>query len=156
MPIPVSTVPKALAYLYPLIVTAVNDPSVVVAYGMPDTNIPEDVIAIGTAVRQLMTWHGLVGSGGAGAMSEEYELEFMVSSYRGGGPEQFQVVFERAWALTSIIDNVVRADPSLGNLVQVAAPNAHDSTLDWAKAASGSQGPLCEVRGTIHVTVSII
>lgn len=156
MTAPVSTVPKALAYLRVQVVAAVNDPSVVVAYGQPDANIPEDVIAIGHSVKQMMTWHGLVGSGGAGAMAEEYEIEFLVSVFRGGGTEQFQVAFERAWALAALIDNVVRADPTLGNLVQVAAPSAHDSTLDWAKATAGSPGPLCEIVGIIHVTMNIL
>lgn len=155
MTIPVSTVPAALAYIFAQVSAAVTDHAVVVAYGEPDTNLPEDVITIGRSVKQTMEWHGLVGSGGAGSMMEEYEIDFLISVFRGGGMEQFQVASERAWALSSLIDNAVRADPTLGNLVQVAAPSSHESSIEWAKAVGGSPGPLCEIAGVIHVTVNI-
>lgn len=119
MAIPASSVPTAVGYLYDHIVTAVNDTAVLVSYGPPEPNQPDDLIVVGNVSREIIPWQ-MVGSGGAGWLDETYTVEVIVSVYRGG--DNGRVVMERACVLVDIVVAVVRADPSLGGAVVVANP----------------------------------
>lgn len=143
MPIPASSVPTAVGYLYDHIVTAVNDPAVLVSYGPPGPNQPDDIIVVGSVSREIIPWQ-MVGSGGAGWLDEIYTVDVVVSVYRGG--DNGRVVMERACVLADIVVNVVRTDPSLGGAVVVANP----AVVDYEPSFDG------EHKGRIvDVTVSI-
>jgi hypothetical protein len=124
-----STVPLAVGYLFDNIKAAVNDPAVLVSYGPPTPNHPNDMIVIEGVSREAVPFQ-MVGSGGAGWIDETYTIEVNCWVYRGGGPSG-QVPFERASALADIVDSVVRSDPSLGGAVVVASPERRDYTQSW-------------------------
>lgn len=119
MTIPASTVPTAVGYLFDHIVTAVNDTAVLISYGPPGPNQPDDLIFVGAVQRTIVPIQ-MVGSGQAGWLDEQYDVEIVVSVYRGGDANR--TVMERASTLVDIVVAVVRTDPSLGGAVVVAHP----------------------------------
>lgn len=121
MTIPASTMATAVGYLLDHITTAVNDPAVLVTYGPPGPNQPDDIIAVGTSVATETTPYQMVGSGQAGWLDERYDVVVVVSVYRGG--DNGRTVLERAAVLTDMVVAVVRTDPSLGGAVIVAHPS---------------------------------
>lgn len=128
MTIPASTVPLAVGYLYDTIKAAVNDPAVLVSYGPPALNHPDDMIIIEGISREITPLQ-MVGSGGAGWLDESYVVEVNVWVYRGGADAR--TVLERASALADIVVAAVRTDPSLGGAVVVAHPERVDYTQSW-------------------------
>lgn len=143
MAIPASTVPAALAYLHSHIITAVNDTAVLVSYGPPTTNQPDDLIVVGNVDREVSPYQ-MVGSGQAGWLDEIYTADVVVSAFRGG--DFGQVVLERASALADIVVSVVRTDPSLGGAVVVANPTNVQYEQNWDPDHKGR---------VVDVTVSI-
>jgi hypothetical protein len=129
MTIPASTVPTAVGYLFDHIVTAVNDTAVLISYGPPGPNQPDDLIVVGAVQRDIAPIQ-MVGSGQAGWLDERYDVEIVVSVYRGG--DASRTVMERACALVDIVVAVVRTDPSLGGVVVVAHPTlvSYDPSFD--------------------------
>ena len=128
MTIPVSTAPAAAAYLLTEITTAVaTDPAtILVKLGEPGRNRPDDMILIGEVQRNVKE-QSFVGSGGAGWLGEEYEQHITIGSWQANGDvynesTQALQVNARAWQLIAYVEAVVRADPSLGGLVEVAYP----------------------------------
>lgn len=113
--------PTAMLYLLNQITAAVNDATVLVSYGPPGPNQPDDIVAIGTAVTIETVPIQMVGSGGAGWLDERYDVEIVISVYRGG--DNGRGVLERAAALADLVVSVVRTDPSLGGAVVVAHPS---------------------------------
>jgi hypothetical protein len=123
--IPASTMPAAMLYLLNQITTAVNDTTVLVSYGPPGPNQPDDLVAVGTSVTRETVPYQMVGSGQAGWLDEHYDIDIVVSVYRGG--DNGRTVLERAAALVDTVVSVVRTDPSLGGAVVVA----HPSVSSW-------------------------
>jgi hypothetical protein len=140
MTIPVSTAPTAKLYLYNQIIALVNDPAVLVSYGEPGLEQPDDIIVVGAVSRQVVISQ-MVGSGGTGWLDETYTIGVDVEVYRGGADAP--TADARAWALVGVVETVVRTDPSLGGAVIVAHPSENQSP-----------GPAWEAKG-LGVLVSI-
>lgn len=134
MAIPASTVPAAVSYLHSHITTAVNDDAVLVSYGPPSPNQPDDMIVVQNIDREVIPYQ-MVGSGQAGWLDERYSIEVVVSVFRGG--DYGQVVLERASALADIVVAVVRTDPSLGGAVVVAHPGTVRYEQSWDQDHKG-------------------
>lgn len=130
MTIPASTVPAAVGYIYDHIVAGVTDPDVLVSYGPPGPNQPDDIIAVGTDIGAEEVPYQMVSGGGAGWLDETYDINIVVSVFRGG--DEPRAVLERAYALADIVATVVRGDPSLGGAVVLAHPaGVAASTVGW-------------------------
>lgn len=140
--VPASTAPAARRYLFEQITAQVQpDPdaaasSLLVCYDMPGTNLPGDIISIGKVTRDFNV-NSMVGSGGAGWLDERYTITITIDVYRGG--DSAQSAYERAAALMDQVCAIVRTDPSLGQLVQVARPLTSESDGDWTDDHSGYQ-----------------
>jgi len=128
MAIPASTVPAAVTYIHSHITTAINDAAVLVSYGPPGTNQPDDMIVVGNVNREVGPIQ-MVGSGQAGWLDEIYTIDVIASVFRGG--DNGQTVMERAAALADVVVAVVRTDPSLGGAVIVAYPTTVDYEQNW-------------------------
>ncbi len=127
MSIPISTVPAAMKYLVAEIETQVNDDSVLISYGPPGTNQPNDIIAVmGFEAREVQP-HSFVGGGGQHWLYETYEILIVVSVFRGG-PTVNESCFERAMTLLSAVETAVRTDPSLGGAVLESNPSHVDKS----------------------------
>lgn len=115
-----STIPAVKAWLFGQLVAAfAAEPALLVAYGEPGPNQPDDLIVVGEVQRQI-TPFALVGSQDTGAMQETYSVFVVISVFRGG--DQAQQVFERACALADDVIGVQRADPTMGGLVFTSWP----------------------------------
>ena len=122
MTIPVSTVPAVMKYLQSEIITQIADTTVLVTYGPPGTNQPRDIVAVmGFEARDVKP-QAFVGSGAQHWLYESYEIEVIVSVFRGGATDIAESCFERAMTLLSAVETAVRNDPSLGNNVLEAYP----------------------------------
>ena len=126
--IPVSTVTSAMAFLFSGITSAINDSEVLVSYGIPGPGQPDDIVYIGS-VDRTATPYQMVGSGQAGWIDEQYDVEVVISSFRGG--DDSRAVFERATSLADTVISVVRTDPSLGGVVQLAYPSDVSYVPAW-------------------------
>ena len=144
MSTPVSTVDAARTALYTLIngETAVSlQPALTIAkpgvyLGLPaGQNLPDDIIAIGSRVQQRSEPHNLVGGGGSYWLLEQYTIDVMVSCYRGGD-DQSQA-WSRMVALVAAVDDAIRQDPSLGNVIGVSWPAGHDYNLAYVEDHKG-------------------
>lgn len=140
--IPASTAPAARRYLHDQITAQVQPDagspasSLLVCYDMPGTNLPGDIISIGKVTRDFDV-NSMVGSGGSGWLDERYTIDITIDVYRGG--DSAQAAYERGAALMDQVCAIVRADPSLGDLVQVAKPLTSESDGDWTDDHSGYQ-----------------
>jgi len=149
-PLGTTTVPAAKAYLFTLLSAQLagdGRTSLKVFYDDPGTDILDDIIVVGKMANRVSKPYTMRGSmTGRGSMWETYDLEVVVSCYRGG--DQPQHVYERAWLLATQIESAVRADPSLGGLVTLAFP-AHSS--DDPKEESEQMGRLVDI--TLGITI---
>jgi hypothetical protein len=134
MTIPASTVPAAKLYLYTQITALINDAAVLVAYDPPSTYQPDDIVMVGAVDRQVVPYQ-MVGSGGAGWLDETYQIEVVVSVFRGG--DNARTAFERACTLADQVVYVVRSDPSLGGAVVVAHPEVSRYEPAWEEDHKG-------------------
>lgn len=128
MTVPASTVPAVMQALVAGITTQVNDPEVLVTYYEEGTWKPNDIITVGTVNRTVLAT-GVVGSGAAGWLHEEYTVEVKVSSYIGG--DDPATITARAWALTAAVETFVRTDPSLGGLLLEMRPESSTAEGRW-------------------------
>jgi hypothetical protein len=138
MTIPVSTVPAVKALLAQGITDAATvDPGhqLLVCFDDPSRYQPDDIVMIGKVKnRNTVPWQ-MVGDGGAGWLREDYRLEVEVSVFRGG--EDAIAPYNRAWELASIVEYVVRKDPSLGGLVIQANPADSQDESSWDETHKG-------------------
>ena len=165
MTIPVSTVPAAMAYLVASVqALAQTDPAVMagtdeilVKLGDETKNRPPDVIEFGSVQRQVK-WETFVGSGGQFALYETYEIDVEISSWipysdvNDDSAVALQVN-NRAWQLVAYVETVIRTDPSLGNLVEIAYPR--DSTASVPEPDAKAAGLIVTIRLPIHVEAFI-
>lgn len=135
MTIPVSTVDSVKDYLVTQITAQVNDSTVLVVYDPPGPYQPDDIICIGPDLTVDTQIHAFVGSGGAHWLRESYTLTVIISVYRGA--DNASVVWKRAKALADAVDTVVRTDPTLGGVAQVAWPSRTQYASDWAENHAG-------------------
>lgn len=135
MTIPASTVPAAKAWLFTAITAQINDPTVQVVYDEPGTYENDDIIMVGD-VRRTPSPLSMVGTMGAYALQEDYEIDVVVSVYRGG--DNAQTVYERACTLANTVEYVVRNDPTLGGAVPKAIPSVGDMPrTQWTENKNG-------------------
>ena len=140
MSIPVSTVPAAMNYLVASVQALANtDPlvaagtaEILVKLGEEVQNRPPDVIEFGSVSRRV-NWETMVGSGGALALYEQYDIECEVSSwlpYSDAFDETTAAlqVNNRAWVLASYLETTIRTDPSLGGIAEIAYPQSSNAT----------------------------
>ena len=149
MTIPVSTVPAAIAALTSQVNTQVaTDASpIAVYYGEPPTDLPNDVIQIGTTVRRTMRPREFIGSYQGQAFLESYDISCLVSSWSGDADPV--AITTRAYTLLGYLETAVRTDPSLGSTIIDAYPAGSDGgEPTWT---DDPQGRLCEITATIHV-----
>ena len=139
--IPVSTVPSVKRYIAEEVTNAMvgrvaQGHGVLVSYDPPGRYRPDDIIAIGNLWDRQVSGFNMVGTGGKAWLKEEYELEITSTVRRAG--ESLQVeAYERAHELNSIVESVVREDPSLGGRVIVARPRNTRDEADWGKDSKG-------------------
>lgn len=142
MTIPSSTAAAARRYLFEQFTARIApDPdspksSLLVCYDIPGPNQPDDIIGIGKVLRDVGV-NSMVGGGGAGWLDERYTVTVTIDVYRGG--DSAQQTFERAAALLDQVCAIVRTDPTLGGLVQVARPVTSESDGDWDEEHLGFQ-----------------
>lgn len=125
--IPVSTVPKAITAILTAVkarLSAAGETDVLVCVGTPMANDPTDIIQIASDVRRRVNPNAFVGSGGAGALEENYTIDVTVSCARQVATPQTDSIAlsNRVWELVAYVENAVRTDPSLGDVVVVAWP----------------------------------
>lgn len=157
MAIPLSTVPAVKKQLYAIFTTAVatvpapapDQAGMLVQYGEPGPYQPDDIVSVGD-VKRNVTPHNIVGTGGAGALNENYVVEYWVDVFRGG--DQPEYVTERAYTILGALETAVRNDPSLGGLVQWAWPRTSEEASGWDPDNRGRQ---TQIRGEIEVSVLI-
>lgn len=133
--IPTSSIPAArLALLAGLQAQLADQPDVLVCLDGPGTNLPDEIVSVGD-VRQTYSPQSTVGSGGPGWLREDYTITVTVATYRGA--DDAAAVFDRARQLAGLVAAVVRADPSLGGVVDRARPATADYTAGWSDDHSG-------------------
>jgi len=64
-----------------------------------------------------------------GWLREDYVLPFECFTYRGG--DDYLTVHQRIWGLVNAVEQAVRADPTLGNVVVEAVPESSPVTYGW-------------------------
>jgi hypothetical protein len=132
--IPASTAPAVRRYLFAQLTAQLTpDPlsprsSLIVCYDEPGTNDPDDIVCVGKVNRNI-SLGSFVGSGGAGWLDETYSVEIQVDVFRGG--DDAQAAYERAALLSDQVIAIVRADPSLGNNVNLSRPTLHETEVSW-------------------------
>lgn len=141
MTIPVSTVPAVKSYMRDQVMTALQDQvipgfALVVCYDRPGQYRPPEIVVIGKIYDRRVDGFTMVGSGGAGWLKEEYEFECIVDVFRPGESLQIEA-YDRAWQLMSIVETVVRTDPSLGGLVIRARPDRSYDDSEWERDGKG-------------------
>lgn len=134
MAIPVSTVDTVKDYLVSGITSQVNDTSVLVSYDLPGEYLPDDIIVVGD-VDVSTAIESFVGSGGQHWLHETYVVHITISVYRGG--DNASLTWKRAKALSDAIDTLVRTDPSLGGVVQLAYPSRAAFKSEWEEDHRG-------------------
>lgn len=95
----------------------------------PGTNVPPDVVSVGVMTNRATSKAAMVGSGGAGWLDETYELQVIVSVFRGG--DAAEMVDLRVAELEAAVEATVRADPSLAGTVLTAYPATSRVESSW-------------------------
>lgn len=145
----VSTAPAVKAYLLTqtkATLTAAANERLLVVYNEPGTDLPGDIVSIGSVLNRVTEPSAYVGGGGQHWLTERYTVEVVVDVFRGG--DRSQVAEERAWYLAGLVEQIVRTDPSLGGLVLEARPGAAESEGSWDEGHRGHR-----VRLTLAVDV---
>lgn len=152
MTAPVPTPPVVKAALVDLIRSQVADPSVMVSYDAATKRRPFKVIEVGVPDTSAdFSTAGMVGSGGAGWLQEQYVVAVKVTAFRTG--DQAAEVDADAWTLAAAVIAAVRADPSLGGLVAVARPLHATQTGDQhSQGTPPAQGRRSEIEVPIRIT----
>jgi hypothetical protein len=163
MTIPVSTVPAVLAYLKATLRTYINDDpnpqDIYLCVGDPGMQDPPDIINLAGVTRTLPHM-AMVGSGGALALEENYDIDVIVSASMSGEDADVisPLIIARAWQLQAYVEDAVRQDPSLGTQVLWAWPTGGTGgTPKWAPPTSQGDvlGMLCEITSKINVDNSL-
>jgi hypothetical protein len=147
-----STVPAALAGLMALVKAQVaTDPlasKILVYYGEPGMDEPDDIILIGKNVHRTVDPRVLLGGYGQGALQETYEIVCEASTWSGS--EDPLAAITRAYELAAYIESAVRTDPTLGTSVLEAHPaGSSDGDPEWT---ADPVGRLCTLSVLIAVT----
>ena len=150
-----SSVPAVLQYLQTQIMVylkQVADPfvnTIGVYIGEEPRRRPDDIILIDHEVRRALRPATLIGGGGKGYMFETYQIETLISCYRGD-PDPIAIQ-NRAYTLLAYVEDVIRQDMTLGGTVNVQGKptETRGGTPVWTETTP--QGRLCEIVLTIEV-----
>jgi hypothetical protein len=153
--IPVSTVPAVQAYLLTAIqaATASAPDDVLVCFGEPSVNAPAVIIEVASNVRLNNLPETFIGSGGFFWLNETYDLDIKISAAAEttNSTDDPLAVSQLAWTYVGYVSTAVRADPSLGDLVNQAYPvSVSGGEVVWA---DNNVGRICELTVAIHVQV---
>lgn len=153
--IPVSTVPAVQSYLLTAIQNAAltdSAPSdILVCFGQPATEAPAAIIEVGHGVRRTTVPATFIGGGGVDWLNESYDIDVAVSVAEetvdtDGDP---LALSERTWQLVGFVETVIRTDPSLGGLVNLAYPRSVTGGEPvWSE---NGVGRVCELVISVHV-----
>ena len=124
MTIPVSTAPQAMVYALGLIQTALSADtaygSMYVGMAIPGPDVSNEIVCITGETNRTLSRQSFVGSMGALALEEVYDIEVIISAFND--QSDTTAVLNRAWALAGYVDQAIRSDPSFGGLVLTAYP----------------------------------
>jgi hypothetical protein len=107
------------------VVTSLTTP-IDVHEGPPDPSHTIDVIVVGDQIDQTYTPHVYRGDGGPGWLEEEFRVGVTVYVFRGA--DQGTQLRKRCTTIVGAIDDSIRNDPTLGNVVLTAYPVSHRYT----------------------------
>jgi hypothetical protein len=146
MPAPVSTVPAVRAWLvaqFTAAVSGITEPAVEVYQSAEDHESTADVVIVEGAQRTLGGFE-MVGGGGAGWLQESFTIGVSIECFVHG-ERPFPDVDDRAYLILGLLEQAVRADPSLGGLVIVGQPAGSTSTH-----ATSADGGHCDIAAQFH------
>ena len=135
--IPQSTVPAVKVWLQKqVLANVVAEPGygLTVCLDDPGVQQSQDIISVQNVHRRAEPYQ-MIGSFGAGSTLETYELHVVVSVFRGGPDQAWP--WTRAWALASIVEAVVRSDPTCGGVAIQAHPKESHDTSQWEMGHKG-------------------
>lgn len=147
-----SSVPAVRKYLQWLFATATAsfaDPPVKSDVSLPMDDSSDDRVIVGGVTRHVEVL-AVVGGMGAGALKENYTVEFQVQATVYGG-DPFPAVDDRAYAILDACEEALRNDPTLGGLVMWAYPSGSKSDHDQDENGSAT----CDITATIEIHQNI-
>lgn len=140
-----SAAPAVKAALVTQLTTALGS-SVLVCYGPPGTNQPDDIVAV-LDMRADLAFLAM-----GGQREEDLSIDFKASVYRGGGAEVQQTVTERAYALMAAVETYLKTtDPTIGGTVLT---NSLVARYELTETAS-TEGRLADLDFTVTATAVI-
>lgn len=99
-----------------------------VFYGSPGQNVPREFVAVAeTSADGVAREQRTLPLRKTSSRTETYALRLVVWCMTGNHDAQ-QTVTEKAWSLTTLIDDDLRGEPTLGGLVTWALPSQFDDT----------------------------
>lgn len=105
--------------------TAVNDPTVLVCYGHPGIQQPDDIVSVG---RVTSTQEPGPMSNTNRSRTNTLTVDLTISIFRRGGADQEQVAGDRAYSLLSAVEEYVRVtDTTVGGTVMWCFLTSHTS-----------------------------
>lgn len=142
--IPTSTAPGARKWVFDQVDTAVSlrgysEPGVTVYLGnLSNPDDDGDVIIIGRKIVRNIVGNQIVGGGGRGWLDETYTMTVSITCSSHSGFD-FTDCDARAYELLGLVEQVVRADPSLNGLVIVSKPGIADVDSEYDDNHGGAQ-----------------
>jgi hypothetical protein len=123
-----SAVPAAKAYLVGTLLPSLFSSPILIAYGYPSVDVPQDIIVVGNA----RTAASMPVMGTTRPYEEAIELDILFSSSRKGGQDQQQVATEAAFALFNTFRDYFKTNPNqtLGGAVRQARVVSYQLTED--------------------------
>ena len=143
---PVSTVPAVRAYLVAQFTAAtayILEPPVEVYQSVEDHLGEADLVIVEGAARTLGGFE-MVGGGGAGWLMESYTVSVSIECHVHG-ERPYPGVDDRAYLILGLLEQAVRADPSLGGLVIEGRPAGSTSTHQ-----TDAEGGNCVIAASFH------
>jgi hypothetical protein len=119
-----------------------------VAYGSPGPVADDDIVSIGRVTsRQDFAALGL-----SRPRDAKGEVEVVISSYRGGGPDMEQVCFDRVFSLLATLETYIRTTNNTLGVAGVLWSQITDVTAEGSYDPDVlAQGRVVELTATISV-----
>lgn len=146
--IPQTTAVRAKGWIFDAIKAQfVGDNTMTVFWDQPDASIPtENIVVVHRILNRTTTHYRMMGTGGAGSFLESYSIEIAIDCYAGGDSGETRALETSAWSYASIVEAVVRSDPSLGGLVIQAWPSQSTDDPEWDQEHKGR---------LVHIALSV-
>lgn len=123
-----TTVPAVRAALVARVtamLATAGDTATEVFYGSPGRNVPSRFVAVADTENGVSREQRTLPLRKTSSRTEEYDLRVVVWVLSGDHDAQ-QAVTEAAWGLVNILDDNLRAEPTLDGLVDWALPARYD------------------------------